>query len=299
MIVALSFIGNLPKYIIESIHQIRCFYSDDVYLIINDFNSPYLESIKKYNVILVNYNNVIHYNFLETIQKNRQKFLYVHGLSGREELFVRSFERFFLLKNLLEQKKLNDCLFLELDNLIYDDPHNWIEQFSKNELCYMYDNENRFSSGLMYVRNDKSLDGFLNCCLHFIRNSNEFMSEMRVLGIYYESNKDIVEILPTYWENSTVPQITCFNYHKYNDSIFDALGIGCNLLGSDPFHTKGVIKYNMNLFSAINYTNLQFEWKNDDNGRRRPFVWNGEKWILINNLHVHSKDLLSGLSMKL
>ena len=55
----------------------------------------------------------------------------------------------------------------------------------------------------------------------------------------------------------------------------------------------------MNLFSAINYTNLQFEWKNDDDGRRRPFVWNGEKWILINNLHVHSKDLLSGLSMKL
>jgi hypothetical protein len=31
MIIALSFIGKLPSYIVEVLHQIRCFYSRDVY----------------------------------------------------------------------------------------------------------------------------------------------------------------------------------------------------------------------------------------------------------------------------
>lgn len=297
MIVCLTFIGKLPNYIVESIHQIRCYYNDEIYLIINDFNSNYLEYIKNYNVTLINYNDVICNNFLETVEKNKHKFCYVDGLIGREQLFIRCFERFFVLKNLLEQQELNDCLFLELDNLIYDDPYNWLEQFSKNELCYMYDNENRFSSGLMYVKNHLSLDGFLNCILNFINNSNEFMTEMTTLSIYYELNKDKVEILPTYWKDSHIPSIAHLNFNKYNDSIFDALAIGCCLLGLDPHHTGGVIQTNLKApWCAIDYTKHSFEWQIDELGRKKPYVWNGEKWLLINNLHVHSKDLKSGLS---
>ena len=110
MIVCLSFVGILPKYIIQTIHQIRCYYNDEIYLIINDLNSNYLEYIKKYNVIIVNYNNVICNSFLETVEANKDKFSYISGLIGREELFIRSFERFFLLKNLLHQQELKDCL---------------------------------------------------------------------------------------------------------------------------------------------------------------------------------------------
>jgi len=302
MIVCLTFIGKLPKYIIESIHQIRCYYNDEIYLIINDIDSIHIEFIKKYNVTIIDYKDVVCYNFLEVAQKNQNKFCYVDGLLDRRELFIRSFERFFVLKNLLQQKELNDCLFLELDNLIYDNPYNWVDIFSKNELCYMYDNENRFSSGLMYVKNHVALDGFLECILNFINNSSEFLTEMTVLSIYYEANKDKVEVLPTFWieTETNIPPIAYLNYHKYNDSIFDALAIGCNLLGLDPFHTGGAIQTNLKApWCAIDYTKLSFEWKIDELGRKKPYVWNGEKWLLINNLHVHSKDLLSGLSTPL
>ena len=71
MIVCLTFIGKLPNYIVESIHQIRCYYNDEIYLIINDFNSKYLEYINNYNVTLINYNDVICNNFLETVEKNK------------------------------------------------------------------------------------------------------------------------------------------------------------------------------------------------------------------------------------
>ena len=173
-------------------------------------------------------------------------------------------------------------------------------QFSEKELCYMFDNYNRFSSGLMYTKNSKALDNFQNCILDFINNSNNFMTEMTVLSNYYVLNKDKVQILPTYWESDNVPLITYSNYNKYNDSIFDALAIGCFLLGMDPIHTNKVIKTNLHAhWCLINYTDLTFEWKCDENGRKKPYVWNGNKFILINNLHVHSKDLKNGLSLPL
>jgi hypothetical protein len=164
----------------------------------------------------------------------------------------------------------------------------------------MYDNEGRYSSGIMYVKNADSLNGFLKNILDYINNSSGFLSEMTALSIYYENNKDKVEILPTHWHFSGVPPIAYQNFDKYDDTIFDALAIGCNLLGMDPFHTGGVIKTNSKApWCAIDYTGQKFEWKIDEKGRRKPYVWNGDKWLLINNLHVHSKDLENGLSVKL
>jgi hypothetical protein len=297
MITCLSFVGILPEYIIECVHQIRCYYNGEIYLIINDLNSVHLQKIEKYNVIIIDYKTVISDIFLQTADNHKKKILYIDTLYGREELFLRSFERFFLLQNLLKQTEKEDCLFLELDNLIYDDPHKWIDSFSKHELCYMYDNDNRFASGLMYVRNADALDGLLKCILDFIKNSNEFMTEMIALSIYYETNKDKVGVLPSYWHDHTVPPIAHLNYDKYNDTIFDAAAIGCYLLGMDPYHTNGVIVRNLkSLWAKIDYTQQIFDWKIDENGRKRPYIWNGEKWLLINVLHVHSKDLKSGLS---
>jgi hypothetical protein len=299
MICCLSFVGILPSYIVESIHQIRTFSSDDIYLIISDISSKYIESIQKYNVIIIDYNDVIDNDFIEIVKQTYHKFVIVRDLIGREELFIRSFERFFLLKNLLNKNNLSNCLFLELDNLIYDDPNNWLEKFSQNELCYMYDNERRFSSGLMYVKNASSLEKFLKLIIDFIAKSNEFLTEMTTLSIYYELNRNAVEILPTYWPSDDINSIAYSNFYKYN-SLFDALAIGCYLLGIDSIHTRGKIVRNLKPeWSAIDYTHLNFEWKTDELGRKRPYVWNGEQWLLINNLHIHSKDLKSGLSVNM
>ena len=50
---------------------------------------------------------------------------------------------------------------------------------------------------------------------------------------------------------------------------------------------------------AIDYTQDKFEWKNDEEGRRIPYIYDGTKWLRINNLHIHSKDLKSGLSKQM
>ena len=298
MILAYCFIGILPSYIIETIYQARLFFDGDIYLIVNQLDSPYINDIKKYNINIINYEDVISYEFREISQKNISKFHYISDLKGREDLFLRSFERFFVLQNLLKQQNLEDCLFLELDNLIYDDPNKWILQFKKNELCYMYNNINSYSSGIMYIKNYKSVEGFLLEILEFIQNSNEFLSEMTVLSNYYKKNKECIQILPTYWCDETMEKELYLNYSFYNDTIFDAAAMGCFLLGLDPYHTEGIItKHIKSPFTYIDCTKNKFNWIEDDKKRKQPFIWNGEKWLLINNLHVHAKNLKEGLSI--
>jgi hypothetical protein len=300
MNIVLSFIGILPSYIKESIYQIRLFYKDDIYLIINDLESPYISYLNNYNVKIIPYINVVNTRLIEIVNQNIHKFAILPKLIGREELFVRSFERFFLLKNLMNSHNLSNCLFLELDNLIYDNPYNWLSEFSKHELCYMYDNDDRCSSGIMYVNNHNSLDNFLNYILYFIGNSNDFMTEMTTLYRYYENNKEKVQILPTYWNKENIPFIAKQNYDLYNDSIFDALAIGCFLLGLDPYHTNGKIEVGQKAeWCAIDYTKEIFEWKLDTEGRRIPYIYDGVKWLRVNNLHIHSKDLKSGISKEM
>lgn len=300
MFIAYAFIGKLPSYIKETIHQSRTFFDGDIYLIIDDINSIYLNEIEKYNVKIINYEIVKSELFLNTVDTNFNKFVIVNELNDRKLLFIKSFERFFLLYNLMKQNNIDDCLFLELDNLIYDNPNNWLDKFKENELCYMFDNYKRFSSGIMFVKNHVSLLGFLDENLDFINNSNEFMTEMTSLSNYYDKNSNLVQILPTYWNDDAVPSQAYLNYNKYEDSIFDALAIGCYLFGLDKLHTNNtIVKYKKAPWCAIDYTKNKFIWKEDNKGRNRPYIWNGEKWLLINNLHIHAKNLSEALSINL
>jgi len=300
MNIALSFVGKLPDYTVYCIHQIRIFYQGEIYLITNDLNSRYLDFIKIYNVHIINYDDVIHKEFNETIDKNRHKFMIVEGLTGREELFIRSFERFFILYNLMVQKNLENCFFMEIDNLIYDDPNKWLEEFSKNRLCYLLNNYNHCSAGVMYIKNSSALLAFIDYLKYFINTESIFMSEMTCLYVYHELNQSIVQLLPIYWNKEGLHEWATLNYDKYNNTIFDAASIGIYLLGTEKYFTNGVVLYyKKNEFSCMDYTQDVFEWKIEDNGIRRPYILKDDQWILINNLHVHSKVLKNGLSLPL
>jgi hypothetical protein len=300
MFIGLSFIGILPKYIIDCVHQIRCYYNNDIYLIIDDYNSQYLPIVLKYNVKIVRYDNVVDNNFLTIITKNYHKFLIINELKDRKLLFIRSFERFFLIHNLMKKNNLSDCFFMEIDNLIYDNPVNWISKFNKKELCYMFDNKDHFSSGIMYIKTSQSICNLLSYILNFIDTSKEFMSEMTCLSRYYELNKDSVQLLPIYWSDDNISSEAYINYGVYGETIFDAAGIGIFLLGENAFHNNGIVVCGKkNPHSQIDYRKNIFDWKIDNNNLKKPFIWDGNKWILINNLHVHSKELHNGLSLPL
>jgi hypothetical protein len=138
---------------------------------------------------------------------------------------------------------------------------------------------------------------------------------MTALFQYVESNpQENVFILPTFWSGESKSQIikntempppftsdkieySYVNYNKFGDSIFDSAGIGVFLFGNDNVHTNDSITTGQkNRWSAVDYTNLKFDWKIDDKNRRIPYIWNGESWTRVNNLHIHSKNLPPAMS---
>ena len=235
--IVLSFIGKTQSYLDDCIHQIRLFTDKPIYYIYNDYDNEILKIIynKYQNIHLINYELVKSNHYDNILLTRRNKFHIAHNINERKELFIRAFERFYLLYNLCILKKLENVLFLELDNLIYDNPDVWFSELTENKLYYMQDNIKICSSGLFISRNNKYLNDLLNHFSDFIMNNNGFMSEMIALHIFNENNKDKVYILPTHWNIK--------NYSEnFKNTLFDALPIGMYLFGPDKCHTNGVIK---------------------------------------------------------
>jgi FkbM family methyltransferase len=300
MIVVYCFIGRLPSYTVDTIHQLRLFYNGRVYFIINDYESNIYKTLEtKYDVDIINYNDVVDNEFTNVVEKYYNKFCIVNALKGREKLFIYAFERFFLLHNLMKSKNLTNVFFVELDNLIYDDPHAWVDQFSRKDAAYMFDNIDRYASGVCYFKHTQTINKLNMYFLHYIQTTTTFLTEMTALYEYFHANKDDVQILPTHWKSEHVNEIAYEHYDAYNHSIFDAAAMGIFIGGIDPHHSGGVLTKGLkSQWSVIDYTAYTFEWRKDKQGRRVPFVWNPENkyWVKINNLHIHSKHLVDCLS---
>ncbi len=93
-----SFVGTPPTYWYECIYQIRLFSNDSIWCITNQSTHAVIQRLKKsfQNIFIVDYNQVRDNIFDQVANENRSKFQYVQGLHGREHLFLRSLERFFL-----------------------------------------------------------------------------------------------------------------------------------------------------------------------------------------------------------
>lgn len=304
MRIVYCFIGSLPEYIIDSVHQLRLFYQDgEIDCITNDMNSDIANTIKdKYRVNLFPYIKDEEFYKCATIYKD--KLPIIHDLKGRENLFIYSYDRYFALMHYMIQTNYKDILFLELDILVYDDPMKW-----KNQLClhpspiaYMYDHVKRCAGGICYVRNPEILMEFTQYCIHYIQTTDPkfaYMTEMQALYGFWINNDKKVQLLPIHWPQNGIPPETSANYDRYHHTIFDAAALGIYLTGFDPYHTKGIIYTGLkSVLSIIDYTPYEYDWKMDDQQRMIPYVRQNKtsEWIRINNLHVHSKQLRTYLS---
>ena len=301
MNVAYSYIGPLPDYTLYTIYQTRLFFKGPIYFIVSELTSPFIPILQnQYQVTIIPYDSVIDTEFNECINKYIGKFTILDGLKGREKLFIYAFERFFVLYQLMLQQNLSNIFFMELDNLIYDDPFKWEDSFCDYEMSIMFDNYDRCSSGICYIKTADILSEFCKRSIKYIVETDitrQFMTEMQSLDAFWKDNPTRVQILPTHWPTANIPPMTCENYHRYNQSIFDSAGLGIYFGGIDPIHTGGLIMTGLrSIWSALDYTPNQFEWKKDEEGRLIPYVILQSQSIRINNLHIHSKQLRPHLS---
>lgn len=294
MHVAYAFVGPLPAYSIDTIHQLRLFYNGPVYYILSDTENPMVSVLRDtYGVSIVPYEEVKDNYFNELIKQKYNRFCIVDSLKGREKLFIYAFERFYLVHNLMKQRQLKNIFFMEVDNLVYDDPHIWLNGFTANDMSYMYDNRDRGASGICFLQSTDTLELFLDYCSKFIEFSDEFLDEMTALYRFWNANKSRVGMLPIHWPDDSIPYMASDNFALYKNSIFDAASMGIFIGGMDPHHTGGVIKKGLKgRWSHLDYTKYKYKWEKDEKGRNIPYVLGpGDGWLRINNLHIHSKVL--------
>ena len=297
-----AFVGTLPSYSIDTVHQARLFYDGPIYFIVSDYESPLVETLRtKYSVTIVRYDSVVDEDFNKLVARKQNKFEIIPNLKGRERLFIYCFERFYLLHNLMKQQNLQNVLFAELDNLLYNDPREWLDGFLTHDMSYMFDNVNRGASGIAFFRSTTLLIEFLKASSEFIEYSNAFMTEMTVLYNFWTSHQTTVQLLPVFWTDSSHPPQANATFPLFN-SLFDAASMGICLGGMDPYHTQGVIiKGLAGKWSYHDFSKYTYNWKKDEKDRLIPYILRitDNTWIRINNLHIHSKDLTPCLSSPL
>ena len=291
--IVLSFIGKTQEYLNECIYQIRLFSDKPIYYIYDDYDNKLVENIyKKYdNIHLIKYELVRSSNFDNILKIKKSSFYIEYAIKDRKELFIRSFERFYLLYNLCILKKIENVLFLELDNLIYDNPDIWFSQLTEKKLYYMIDNINRSSAGIFISRNNNYLNNLLSCFNNYILNDTRFLDEMSALYDFYIKSPEQVYILPTHWDIKDYSE-------NYKDTIFDALPIGMFMFGADSCHTNGIITKGIkSRWAFIDFTQYEYKWIKDNKNRNIPYILKDNKLIKINNLHIHSKTLKEAVSI--
>ena len=158
------------------------------------------------------------------------------------------------------------------------------------------------SSGICYIKNKNSLTNFLLFLNEFILEAQlgKYYGEMIALYRYYKKHPEDILILPCIFENDITDKISFENYDLFNDTVFDAACYGIYLLGEELIHNDGKLVKGKSLRHHFIYCSdylYKFEIDKKDN-LRKPYIYNNvkNKWILINNLHVHAKNLNEGLS---
>lgn len=295
MTIALSFIGNMPAYVVDCIRQARLFFNGPIYLIYSEMADAIKTVLDTMSVVYVHYDTVRSERFEHSLV--RKQFHTINALGDRKHLFKRSYERIYLLEHLIELHDLKNVWFMELDIMMYLDPSIFLTTLQKYPYVYCHHTHDHCSSAILYVRDSNSLQPIIDTLDEHVGG---FMSEMVALFKHHIQHPNDI-LLPLIHE-TPVDKRYWSEYISFYGYIFDGATIGQYLFGVDPFHTSNIIIRN-------DHSRLQdhvpiwehgtFEWHRNSNGHNIPYYKRNDtsELIPIVNLHIHSKDLVSSSSL--
>lgn len=257
--------GNFQEYIKTNIDQLLKF-NFDIHIIIDNAFFKYMKDYK--NLV-----NLVDANELHTDFDNKQ----TPNKSFRNGFWHYTSKRLFLVNEYIKKYNIKNVIHIENDVLLYSDMN---YDFDKKIYITM-DSNNRCIPGIIYI---PSYELFNKLIEKYDYSKNDMVN----LGIFYHNNKDIVTTFPIF-NNSIEKNIYNENFEKF-DSIFDGAAMGQYLGGVDPLNKAGDTTGFVNETCVIKYDKYIFEWVK--NGLYYvPYIKINNSMVLINNLHIHSKNL--------
>jgi hypothetical protein len=272
MNVVYSFIGEMPTYIITSVRQLRLFFSGAIYLIYDRMSEHIKDELTKLEVTIVHYDSVKSERFVE--RQSKLGFEYVPRLGTRAELFARSYERFYLLHNLMILHSLEKIWFMELDIMMYMSPVDILPSLEGVPMAYAYHRANHCNSGIFFVRGIEPMDRLLETLDSYINRSGN--TEMQALHAHFKKHSDITmfPLCPTPCGEDPM----FFKDHgRFDDLLFDGAILSILYFGFDPIHTGGRLVPQINCVGnvASRFLNIwkygNMKWERNADGLNLPY----------------------------
>jgi len=216
---------------------------------------------------------------IQSFYNSNNSLLSLNNDKFRDGFWIKTTERFFILRDFVFKNSIKSFFHAELDNLIFD----------ISELNYKLDNLgsgiflpkdsiNRCIASLIYINNPEVLQQF---CEYVCKNPNNSTNDMLLLGDFSNVNKNVF-FLPNEVVFNDFTDID-YLHKKDTGGIFDAAAIGQYLFGIDPRNSK------LPIFNKFINENSKFDLRNCT--FKISITSNNASINDINlfNIHIHSK----------
>ena len=211
---------KLPDYIYDNLYQSLLVNTNVTIhvLIDNSLINEFNENIALFNISNANIKVVALENKSDKIEKYTEymKKFPNESITFRDSFWISTTSRFFYIEEFMRKEILTDVFHIENDVMLYEDLNKIKETLNKDSLYMVQDNISRVVPSILFIPNVNELSSMNDFILNKIKNSNVFLNDMNLLGMYPKK-----ELFP-------------FNFNTKSKYIFDGAAIGQYLGGVDP-----------------------------------------------------------------
>lgn len=293
-------------YIYDCIDQINCFNNIPIYYV-----GP-----AKFKNNLSNKKNLIYIDQESVTPTDIQK-EWCKSTNLSQGFWRSATERFFYLESVMRQFNLTNTFHIETDNLIFFNVEEELYKFEQNyNIAGTFDHPNRCIPGFMFYKNVDALSSYNKFIWEItLKDINEKkydgckLNDMVSFALFRKAYPDIIKNLPRM--PKSYPMENKEDYIQNIDlfgAIFDANEIGQYLGGISPRNDYGTLGFiNETCVHKINKM-FNFSYERDSERRKILYLYykcknnnwdtnNNKEKYRVNNLHVHSKNLINFMSI--
>ena len=264
MEIVLVCIENFQDYITHNIENLLLFQNKNITVITENH---FFKFFKDKNVNLIDLNSFSNSSINKfNLNKN-----------FRNGFWIYTSYRFFVIYEYMKTFNKEKILHIENDVMCYVNVNKI--PFINDKINVTFDSPRKVVPGLVYIPKIELLKAFLDT---YDFNQNDMVNFGKI-------SETISISLPIINDDTITYTKLNENYNIF-ESIFDAAAIGQYLGGidrrNDPSDTRGYISDTC----KVNYSKYTFHWKKE-NDLYCPYIKINDKFIKINNLHIHCKNL--------
>jgi hypothetical protein len=264
MEIVLVCIENFQDYIIHNIENLLLFQNTNITVITENH---FFKFFKDKNVNLIDLNSFSDSSINKfNLNKN-----------FRNGFWIYTSYRFFVIYEYMKTFNKEKILHIENDVMCYVNVNKI--PFINDKINVTFDSPGKVVPGLVYIPKTELLKIFLDT---YDFNQNDMVNFGKI-------SETISISLPIINDDTTTYSKLNENYNIF-ESIFDAAAIGQFLGGIDKRNDQSDTRGYISDTCKVNYSKYTFHWKKE-NDLYCPYIKINDKFIKINNLHIHCKNL--------